>query len=282
MAFRTAVSSPMHVKASPGSRPRPVSRGLPVTVYRGRRLGHCKDATGYRFGPAALGLTQSATALHPSRGWSRTNQRPQSSPAGGRVARDRHDIKLPNVALAEEEEEEFDDTPLNATGATIRPTSASAISNRGGDTPSDRSGDNRVVRRKGSFLDLDLSLATQNAAVGGGIAGESFIANFRQISLEGTKARGRMLATRQQLEKVKQRPADDGRFAADVEQTKAEVGSMLNTLVAELESMQVIEMECQEIRAEVDDLLDNDARMGALLAKMNRKLDVFQATVGNF
>lgn len=285
MSFRTAVSSPSRIRVSPGSRP--VSRGLPATAYRGRRIGYCKATTGYRFGPTPVGVgPSSTTSLVPSAGsqkWSGgSTQRPHSSPAG-RAVRDQRDISLPNAVLAEEDE--FDDTRLNLT---TRPASASAASTT--DALSDRGSDmtlpGRSKRRTNSFLDLDLSSPSASAAVAGGIAGKSFIANFKQVSLEGTKARGRYLATRHALEGVKQSraeiAADGGRFAANIEQTKVQVGAMLADLRVDFESMMVVELECQEISQEVDDLLDNDAKMGALLAKMTRKLDVFQSTLGHF
>merc|ERR1711865_748037 len=103
-------------------------------------------------------------------------------------------------------------------------------------------------------------MPSASAAVSGGIAGDSFIANFRQVALEGTKARGRYLATRHALEGVKQSraeiAADGGRFAANIEQTKAEVGAMLADLQVNFESMMVVELECQDISQDVDDLLD--------------------------
>lgn len=242
--------------------------------------------TGYRFGPTSVEVGASTIIpLVPSSSawkWSgASTQRPRSSSVR-KAWRNQHDISLPNAALVEEDE--FDDTRLNLA---TRPASASAASTAY--APSDRGSDVTQTgprQRHNSFLDLDLSISSASAAVAGGIAGESFIANFRQVSLEGTKARGRYLATRHALDSVKQSraeiAADGGRFAANIEETKAEVGAMLADLQVNFESMTVVALECQEISQDVDDLLDNDAKMRALLAKMTRKLDVFQSTLGNF
>jgi hypothetical protein len=126
---------------------------------------------------------------------------------------------------------------------------------------------------------LDLSTPSTSSR---GANGDSFIANFRQVTIEGTKARGRYLATRHQLNQVRQSPVDEGRFEADIEATKAEVSTLLDELEVEFQSMNEVSLESTEISRQVDELVDNDARMAALLDKMNRKLDSFQLTLGNF
>lgn len=129
---------------------------------------------------------------------------------------------------------------------------------------------------------MDLAGASGKATVPDGVAGDSFIANFRQVSLEGTKARGRYIATRQQLEKVKQAPSNDGRFALEIEDTKLEVSALMANLAVELQAMKEVDSDFQDIAQEIDDLVDDDAKMSDLLTKMNRKLDVFESALGNF
>lgn len=130
-----------------------------------------------------------------------------------------------------------------------------------------------------SMAALDLSTASTSARGGGG---RSFNANFRQVTLEGTKARGRYLATRRQLDMVRCSPKDDGRFAEDIENTKAEVGALLDELVVDFQAMQEVRIESEEVSEQLAELVDNDAKLAVLLEKMNRKLDVFQLTLGNF
>jgi len=127
---------------------------------------------------------------------------------------------------------------------------------------------------------LDLSEPSISAR---GEGGQSFIANFRQVTIEGTKARGRYLATRHQLDVVKRLPEDEGqRFAEDVEAAKAEVNALLDELYLDCQILNEVTVASMDISHQVEDLLDNDAKMSLLLDKMNRKLGAFEATLGNF
>lgn len=134
------------------------------------------------------------------------------------------------------------------------------------------------------------AVALSSACLSSGVAANiactgaipSFAATFGQASLELSKARGRYISTRQQLEQVKRAPAEDGRFNQDLEDTKAEVGAMLENLRVELVSLNEVTLESQELTREVAELDETDVNMRALLDKMNRKLDFFQLTLGNF
>lgn len=174
---------------------------------------------------------------------------------------------------------------LDTTDVTVLPEASSSLPRdpaTGVDTEASTPLQGAAVRPRPLDLStalLDVSEASTSAR---GAASESFIVNFRQVALEGTKARGRYLATRRQLDRVKQRPEHDDRFAEDMEDAKAQVSALLDDLEVECRSLLEVETETMEISREVADLVDNDERMSALIAKMNRKLDVFQATIGNF
>lgn len=213
-------------------------------------------------------------------------QRPQSSPALSTCperelarsagSRGQRGVHLPTVVLAEEDE--FDDRSMGAT-LRLSPALAGEVRRHGARTAFDLE-ETADFERAAQPAVQDLSVPTTLAR--GDVAGDSFLANFRQVSLEGTKARGRYISTRHQLRQVKVPAKDDGKFAADMEQTKTEVGALMADLKTEFQSLLEVEMDNREIAQEVTDLVDNDAKLAALLAKMNRKLDVFQATLGNF
>jgi hypothetical protein len=114
---------------------------------------------------------------------------------------------------------------------------------------------------------------------------DSLVVSFGQVSMETVQARGRFFATRDLLEEVRiarLQPAIDSGFSRNLETVKVEVGAMIDELRADIRCMEEVAMETRCLSDEVDSLVDNDARMAALLERMNQKVDVLKQTVGNY
>lgn len=216
--------------------------------------------------------------------------RPRSSPA----IRGQHATTLPKAVSAEEESQEALDATTTTIMAASGPLATSAPLTDVESVPESATPPSGLFSKPrplnlasasaalaASIGILDLSSPSTSARGGGGVC---FADNFRQVVIEGTKARGRYLTTKQQLDRVRheRRNIEASRFSEDVQSIKAEVTLLLGELDVECQSMHEVAMETQDISKQVDELMDNDSRMGALLEKMNRKLDDFQQTLGNF
>eukprot|EP00747_Dinoflagellata_sp_TGD_P164541 gnl/TRDRNA2_/TRDRNA2_184615_c0_seq1.p1 gnl/TRDRNA2_/TRDRNA2_184615_c0~~gnl/TRDRNA2_/TRDRNA2_184615_c0_seq1.p1 ORF type:complete len:254 (+),score=33.98 gnl/TRDRNA2_/TRDRNA2_184615_c0_seq1:83-844(+) len=113
------------------------------------------------------------------------------------------------------------------------------------------------------------------ASAVGGFGSE--VVRVSEILLE---ARQRHLATQHQVREVQRWMMDDG-YAREAAEMKALVGGMVEDALREAhEKFEDIQCELDELTKEAEDLLDNDARMGALLRKMARKLSGMHQKVG--
>lgn len=110
-------------------------------------------------------------------------------------------------------------------------------------------------------------------------AAASFSGHYRYTSEKLNQVQGRYLATRHQLEQIRQPPVDS--LTREVEITKAQVGAMLSELKREYAAMHEVVKATKALSDEVSGLLENDIQMRALLQKMHRKLDDFQQTLGH-